>query len=277
MPITTDACPGVCNNQARRAWEQYDQAVIRHGYEMELHLDAHERWQHDFPVWQAAVAVWHPPLTWPEEPIEPSEPDRPQQPGIPVALANPVWCGRCPRVIRQALAELDDDAALLNASVDGHRGAAISGPNGVKPLDHKAIVDELDELYGFLVDVEDQWRRARGYPERPRRARGADARMRTVGWLLGVLDDILLDEWSVEVGLDILRWQRRLLRMTKSDPTSRRSPIACPRCGERQVNRGDDYYECTSCGRLLSQREYDDEYARQADEHDHEQQEVHAS
>ncbi|MEV4287383.1 hypothetical protein AB0K40_17905 [Nonomuraea bangladeshensis] len=257
MPITTEACPGPCNNQARKAWDTYDQAVIQHPYELQLH---HDRWQ-------ATLDAWHPPLV---EPVEPPPPARPETPTIPVAIALPVWCRRCPRIIRQALAELDDTAAVLAAGVDGHRGAAMSGPNGVKPLDHRQIVDELDELFGFLVSVEDQWRAARGYPERPRRARGADARMRSVGWLLGVLDDILLDPWSVEVGLDILRWHRRLLRMTKSDPASRRSPIACPRCGERQVNRGDDYYECGSCGRLLNQREHDDEYAKQADEHDHE-------
>lgn len=276
MPITEDACPGVCNTTARRAHDAYDQAVTRHGIEMPLYLDARERWQTAHATWQADAAAWHAPLAWPDEPAEPRRPDTPTPPGTPVAVANPVWCGRCPRIIRAALAELDDTAALLNATVDGHRGAAISGPNGTKALDHKAIIDELDELFGFLVDVEDQWRRARRYPGRPRRARGADARMRSVGWLLGVLDDILLDPWSVEVGLGVLRWQRRLLRLTKSDPASRRSPIRCPQCGERQVSRGDDYFECGSCGRLLNQREYQDEYGRQADEHDHEQQEVRA-
>ncbi|MER7500468.1 hypothetical protein AB0L05_27800 [Nonomuraea pusilla] len=267
MPINPDACPGPCNGTARKTWDAYDQAVTRHGFEMELYADAYERHQD-------ALADWRPPLAWPTEPTPPA---KPEPPTIPVPVGNPVWCGRCPRIIRHALVELDDTAAILAAGVDGHRGAAIAGPNGIKPLDHRQIVDELDELFGFLVDVEDQWRAARGYPDRPRRARGADARMRTVAWLIGVLDDILLDPWSVEVGLDILRWQRRLLRMTKSDPTSRRSPIRCPRCSERQIARGDDYYECGSCGRLLNQQEHDNEYARQADEHDHEQQEAHAS
>lgn len=265
MPIREDVCPGPCANAARKAWDAYDQAVTRYEYEMLLHLDATERHRQ-------ALAAWHPPLLLP---VEPTAPARPEPPTIPVPVGYP-WCARCARLIRHALAELDDTAALLNAGVDGHRGAAISGPNGVKPLNHTAIVEALDELYGDLVSVEDQWRAARGYPERPRRARGADARMRTIGWLLGVLDDILLDPWSVEVGLTILAWQRRLLRMTKSDPTSRRSPIACPRCRERQVNRRDDgYFECL-CGRLLTQQEHDREYAEQAGEHDHEQQEVRA-
>lgn len=268
LPIRPDACPGPCANAARRAWQQYDQDAIRYGYEMELYADAYTRYQ-------AAIEVWRIPLA--DYPIEPREPSRPQQPGMPVAAGYP-WCPRCPRIIRHALAEVDDTAALLNATVDGHRGAAMSGPNGTKPLAHTAIIEALDELYGDLVDVEDQWRAARGYPARPPRGRGADARMRTVGWLLGVLDDILLDPWSVEVGLNILHWQRKLLRMTKSDPTSRRSPIECPRCRERQVQRRDDgYYECGSCGRLLNEVEHGREHSRQAEEHDHERQEAHAS
>lgn len=272
MPISPQACNGPCNSQARKAWEQYDQAVTRHQHEVILYIDAHHRWQQAMEAWQAAIPVWHPPYVL--APVEPARPEPPAQPTVTVRAGFP-WCSRCARIIKHALAELDDTAALLNASVDGHRGAAVSGPNGTKPLAHTAIVDELDELYGFLVEVEDQWRAARGYPERPRRARGADARMRTVAWLLGVLDDILLDPWSVEVGLEILRWQRRLLRMTKSDPTSRRSAVACPRCGEPQVQRQDDgYYHCRTCGRLLNQKEHDDHFAAQAEAYDHDHQGV---
>jgi ribosomal protein L37AE/L43A len=88
------------------------------------------------------------------------------------------------------------------------------------------------------------------------------------------LDDILLHPGSVEFGLSVLRWQRRLRAMAKVDPASKRSPIRCPRCRERQVSRREDgYFEC-GCGRLLTQAEHDREYARQADEH--EQQEAHA-
>jgi ribosomal protein L37AE/L43A len=88
------------------------------------------------------------------------------------------------------------------------------------------------------------------------------------------LDDILLHPGSVEFGLSVLRWQRRLRGMAKVDPASKRSPIRCPRCRERQVSRREDgYFEC-GCGRLLTQAEHDREYARQADEHDHERQEV---
>jgi ribosomal protein L37AE/L43A len=266
MPINPEACAGPCNSRARDAWQSYDQAVVEHDIAMEFYADAYARYQAD-------VEAWRVPLAWP---AEPSHPVQPEPPSIPVSIANPIWCGRCPRIIRGALAELDDTAALLAAKVDGYRGAAISGPNGVKPLDHTAIIEALDELYGDLVDVEDKWRAARRYPSRPQRARGAHARMVTIGWLQEQLDDILLDPWSVEVGLNVLRWQRRLRQMAKSDPASRRSPIRCPRCRERQVTRRDDgFYEC-GCGRLLNQSEHDREYAEQAAEHDHEQQEAHA-
>jgi ribosomal protein L37AE/L43A len=251
VPINPDACPGPCTRAARTAWAAYDAAVEAHAADMTawLKLPGDDR---------------------------PAQPIPPTQPGMPVTVGQPVWDPRCARTIRDALAELDDTAAILAAGIDGHRGAAMSGPNGTKPLDHKAVVDSLDELYGDLVEVEDQWRQARGYPARPRRARGAHARAVCVGWLLGQLDDLLLHPGSVEFGLSVLRWQRRLRAMAKVDPASKRSPIACPRCRERQVSRREDgYFEC-GCGRLLTQAEHDREYARQADEHDHEQQEAHA-
>lgn len=266
MPISPEACNGPCNRRYREAWTSYDQAVLDHILAMDAYVRA-------FAAYQTALGTWHPPLALPTEPVPPV---RPEPPTTPFSVATPTWCSRCPRTIRAALAELDDTSALLAAAVDGHRGAAVAGPNGVKPLDHKAIVDTLDEVFGFLAEVEDLWRQARGYRPRPHRARGAHARAVCVGWLLDQLDDILLHQGSVEFGLGVLRWQRRLRAMSKSDPASRRSPIRCPRCSERQVSRRDDgYYECL-CGRLLTQQEHDREYAEQADEHDQQRQEAHA-
>lgn len=276
MPINPDACPGPCNNQARRAWDTYDQAIIRHGYEMELYVDAHQRWRHDFPVWQAAAAVWHAPLVWPVEPIEPREPDRPQQPGMPVPAANPTWCGRCPATIRSALYRVNELAPVLYADITGHRGAGITGPNGTKPLDPKTVIERLDEMYGDLATVASHWKQVRNHPDRPSPARGSDARNLVVGYLLEQLDNILRHPGSVEFGLCVLAWERRLVKLSRSEPVSRRSVIRCPRCRERQVIRRDDgYYECL-CGRLLNQAEHDREKFEQADEHDHEQQEAHA-
>ncbi|MFI6793649.1 hypothetical protein ACIBG4_40595 [Nonomuraea sp. NPDC050383] len=250
MPINPNACPGVCNRAARAAWTSYDQALADHA---------------------EAMTAW---LATPGD-DRGQRPEPPEQPTIPVPLGDPVWDHRCARLIRAALAEIDDTAALLAASIDGHRGSAPAGPNGVAAPSHLSIVNTLDELYGALSMVEGQWREYRRYPDRPRRARGTHARTLTVGWLLGELDDILLHPGSVDFGLGVLGWQARLRKMTKSDPVSTMSPIRCPRCSERQVRRKDDgYYEC-ACGRLLNQSEHDAEYARQADEH--EQQEVGAS
>ncbi|MFD1546988.1 hypothetical protein [Nonomuraea guangzhouensis] len=207
----------------------------------------------------------------------PERPAAPVQPETPVTIGDPVWCSRCARMIEGALRRLDDDAAVVAANVDGYRGAAIAGPNGQRARDHKAIVETLDDLFGTLVETEDQWRAARGYPPRTQRGRGAHARMVSAAWLCGQIGDILLHPGSVTFGLAVLKWQRTLRAMGKTEPANARSPICCPRCSDRQVRRKDDgYYECESCGRLLTQREHDDEYARQADEHDHEQQEAHA-
>ena len=251
MPINSEACSGPCNRMAREDWNAYDAAVDQHAADMTtwLNLPGDDRG---------------------------ARPEPPQQPTTTVTLGEPVWCSRCPRIIRAALQQINDLAAALAANIDGHRGGTMAGPNGVAAPDHKTVIDTLDDLYGFLVLVEDQWRQARGYPARPQRARGSHARNLAVAFLLDQLDDILLHPGSVEFGLHALRWQRALLKMTKSDPISRRSPIRCPRCKERQVRRrDDDYYECDCCGRLLNQAEHDREYAEQADEH--EQQEVTAS
>ncbi|GAA3172663.1 hypothetical protein [Nonomuraea roseoviolacea] len=251
MPISLDACNGPCNRQARAAWTAYDQALEQHA---------------------AAMHAW---LNTPGD-DRGDRPTAPEQPSIAVHLGEPVWDHRCASHIRSALAELDDTAALLAAGIDGHRGGTAAGPNGTAAPSHTSIVDSLDELFSVLAEVEDQWREVRGYAPRPRRARGGHARALTVGWLLGQIDDILLHPGSVAFGLAVLRWQRKLRAMSKSDPVSARSPIRCPRCAERQVRRKDDgYYECGGCGRLLNQREHDSEYARQADEY--EQQEIGAT
>lgn len=266
MPIHPDACPGVCNAQARKAWDAHDQAVITHAHWLDLYLDAVERWQD-------ALIAWHPPLVYPVEP-ERREPPRP--PTIPVAIGNPVWCSsKCPAMIRNALYRLNELAPVIYADITGHRGAAITGPNGTKPLDPKDVIERLDEMYGDLATAASQWKEVRGHPDRPSPARGGEARQLVVGYLLEQLDGMLRNPGSVEFGLSVLRWEKRLVGLSRSEPVTRRSPISCPRCGEPQVRRRDDgYFECTTCGRLLNQEEHDRHFSRQADEHDHERQEV---
>ncbi|MET8866510.1 hypothetical protein ABZW11_26530 [Nonomuraea sp. NPDC004580] len=260
-------CPGPCANQARKAWEAYDQAITRHDYETLLHHDALEHHR-------ALLTAWHPPLALP---IEPAPPARPEPPTIPIPTGAPIWCPRCRSTIRNALYRLNELAPVIYADVTGHRGAAPTGPNGTKPLSPAQVIERLDEMYGDLATVASQWKEYRRHPVRPSLSRGADARNVVVAYLLEQLDNILLHPGSVEFGLSVLRWEKRLAELAKADPVSRRSPIECPRCRERQVRREDDgYYKCGSCGRLLNQEEYDRHRWQQAEEHDHEQQEAHA-
>ena len=168
MPYREDACPGPCNRRARQAWDDYEQAVARYA---------------------AAVDAWRVPLCRPVEP----EPPRDDAFG-----GDPVWCRRDSRLIRGALGELDDLASLLAAVSDGHRGAgarhgktgpAVKGTSA--PTPGTAIPDTLDELYGALTKVEDDWREFRGYPARPARPRNSHARRLSITWLLDELDAIL--------------------------------------------------------------------------------------
>jgi ribosomal protein L37AE/L43A len=249
MPIREDACQGPCNQAARKAQEAYEQAANRHA-------DAMREW-----------------LSTPGDDRGP-KPEQPAEPGMPVTLGDPTWCRRCARMIDAALRKVDDDAATVARNVDGYRSVALVGPTGRRAPDHTAVIETLDELFGALVEVEDQWRAARGYPARPYRGRGAHARMVSVAWLLEQLPAILLHPGSVSFGLAVLGWQRRLERMATTDPGNARSAIRCPNqgCRERRVRRkDDDWWECDACGRLLTQQEHDREQGEQADEHDRQQ------
>ncbi|MEV0306514.1 hypothetical protein [Nonomuraea fuscirosea] len=269
MPIDPQACPGVCNRRARRAWEEYDQAVIAYAEAMDVYVEKHS-------MYRAAFAVWHPPLASP--PIEPREPARPEPPAMQVFHANPVWCRRCPRAIRGALYQINETAAILYAEITGHRSAVVTGMNGRKPLDPPEVIELLDNMYGDLVEVAGYWAEARNHPFRPPRSRGSHARNVTISYLLGELDDILLHPASVEFGGKALYWERKLLNTAKADPASRRSPIQCPRCRERELHREDDgYYKCRSCECLLTQEEHDRRYEDEVDEHDHDEQEAHTT
>lgn len=236
-------CPGPCNNRWRTAHTAYENALTH--------------WQHT-----------------PDR----DRGDRPDPPTTLPRAGNPIWDPGCARIIRTALAELDDLASQAAATADGHRPGADRSQKTTTTKSTPSpspIVDTLDELYGALVEVEDQWRAANNYQARPARPRNGHARRLSIAFLLDELDAILAHPGSVAFGVAALSWQRRLRALTSSDPTAKRSPIRCPRCSERQVGRTDHgtyEYECKACGRLLSQDEHDREYAEQADEH--QQQEV---
>jgi hypothetical protein len=220
------ACVGFCNRSYRDAWNAHEAAV-------DEWLEA----EHD------------------------QRGDPPAEPDEPCTLGDPVWCGRCAGAVRRALTQVDDLAALLDSWSDGHRGASSGETVSRRAADAgtpSPIAGTLDELYGDLVAMEDAWRTRRRYRPRPRRARNGHARALTVAWLLGQLDDILLTAESAEFGYRVLRWQRVLHKMTKTEPVARRRPGRCPRCGWVNVlqTRDDDITECSNCGRLMLEEEY---------------------
>jgi hypothetical protein len=209
MPIREDSCPGPCNRRARQAWDTYDLAVEHY---------------------PEVVARWRVPLVWPAEPEEPD---------APVALGDPVWCARCARLVRAALDELDDLASALQALSDGqwrasarHGATGPAGKGAEAPSPGTSIPNTLDELYGALVKVEDNWREARSYASRPHRPRNGQARRLSIAFLLDELDLILTHPGSVQFGRATLAWQRRLRTMTKSDPSA-----SCPRSGAPAAER----------------------------------------
>lgn len=231
---STKPCSGPCNNSARRAWAAYEQALDQYAADME--------------AWQADKLD--------------NEPEEPLPPEVEVRQGAPLFCGRCTATIRAALLDLDQLAAELQAGADGHRGGVpegrVSGSrNSGSP---SPTADLLDKLYGFLADVEDEWRGTCAYTPRTDRAhRGAHPRLRRISWLSEHLDAVLSAEEHVNFGLDVLRWEVVLRQKLKEDSVGTKSPIRCPRCSERRVVRErEGYWQCGACATLLS-----DPYERQ--------------
>lgn len=237
-------CDGPCNRGYREAQNAYRAAA---------------------KAYRAALETW----TAADPQKRGERPQPPAQPDTAPTYGDPVFCSHCTTRIRSRLADLDNLAAIAAASADGHR----SGPAGDKVSGSRdghtpsSTADMLDELYGDLTRVEDQWREANHLGARPRRSRGARALTTVVAWLLGHLDDILSHPGSVAFGRSVLTWHRRLEKATKAEPVVRRVGGRCPRCDRRALaTRDDGYTECRGCGRLLDQDEYDALVQRQTEE-----------
>lgn len=261
-PYAANACPGPCNRAYRRAVDDYETAKVI--YEQALAKYDEET----LPAYEAAYAWWEEHIDAGvlvvREPTRPEPPTEPAKPTEGYNLQDPVWCSRDAGRIRTALTTLDDLASLLGSWADGHRGATSSqryGTTGTRahPGSPSPIGDTLDELYGALVQVEDDWREYCDYPKRPQRARDARARRQTIAFLFEELRSILDNPGSVRFGLGILAWERRLQAMTTSEPVVQRRPGRCPRCRKRALrSRNDGYTQCAECGRLLTEEEYQD-------------------
>lgn len=270
MPRRDDVCPGPCGRRYREAWAAHEKAVAR--WEVEM---AH--WEAEMAARVAVVAAGNLPnapggfVSNPELPGTQDAPERPPEPDIEPTLGTPIWCQRCTSLIRSALTEIDQLACLLDAWSDGQRGA----PSG-QPVSRRAassgtpspVAIILDTLYSEVTDLEDAWRRRRGYlTVRRGKGRGAHGRSMALAFIRQYLVDILTVAENVEFGTRALKWQRLLHSMTKTDPVVRRRPGRCPgsgphaRCGlVKTMFVGDDgITKCRACGRWMSEREYQEE------------------
>jgi hypothetical protein len=264
----TGGSPGPCNRAYRKAVDNHETAKVIHDHALTHH---HEQ---AIPAYEAAYAWWQhhadAGVLVVREPAKPQPPIEPAEPTITHNVADPAWCSRCTGLIRAALANLDDLASLLDSWADGHRGATASQKYGTTghrahPGSPSPIGDTLDELYGLLVRVEDDWREYRCYERRPNRARDARARRLTLAFLASELNDILNNAGSVRFGLGVLAWERRLQDLTTSEPVIQRRPARCPndRCRQRALwTRADGMTECRNCGWLLHEHEYGELVAR---------------
>jgi ribosomal protein L37AE/L43A len=258
MSLDKRACHGPCASRAREAWAAYDQALTAW-----LH-DAANAINKATQDAQTTTTIPEPSDLTPRQIHALKLPERPAEPDVPYNLGEPWFCGaRCRPRIRRALDEVDRLASLLDSWADGHRGAT-SGEkvsrSSSAPASPSPISVILDTLYQEVTDMEDEWREARGYSKvRRGTSRGAHGRTLAIAFILDHFTDIFLSEDHVEFCLRVLTWERLLLAQTKSDPVVRSRPGRCPRC--RLVNtlqtRDDGITECTSCGRLLSEPEYE--------------------
>ena len=249
-------CPGSCNRSWRRAEDAHQTAL--QVWEGEC-----GRWETDYYAGTATSA----------------RPAEPEPHGVIPAQGEPVWCSRCTSLIRRAVLELDDLAAILTAQVDGHRppaaGQRVSGSGGSPSPEPR--LDTLDELLRELGWWEGKYRAAQGWPTRPAGGRFATALTRTVAWLHQHLDGMLAIESAAEFGRDVLGWNRRLQDLTRTRADVVRKPVPCPRCGSKQLvlkdadRPRDRRVECAGwvtadrpCGRMLTM----DEYSELADAYD---------
>jgi hypothetical protein len=230
--MSEQACPGTCNRAWREAREQYRQALADYDP-----LDANQ----SRPI-PPAIQAW---------------------PGDP-------WCGRCKSRIRETLAELDDLAALLLATADGHRAAPgterVSG--SAEQMSPSRAGDDLAELAAMLAGWEAAYRDLRGWPSLTRRGHLASAVTTCVAWLSARLDEVLVTPFAEDFGTEVMRWHREFTGKTKAGVRTLRKPLRCPRPSCRLLTltwtEGDTYVTCGNpdCQARIPLAEYEAETLR---------------
>jgi hypothetical protein len=230
------ACPGKCNERYREAW------------------DAHE----------AAVASY--------DALDSSQ-SRPEPPSLGCWRGEPAWCPPCTSKITTRLAELDDLAALLGATADGHRSSAeaerVSGSS--EPASQSQAADDLDEMFTMLSSWETIYRELQGWLSAPPRGELASKETGCIDWLRRHLGGILSSDIAADFGLEILQWHQESAGSAKAGVRTLRKPMRCPSRTCRNLTlfwtEGEKNVYCKNpdCGRILSLAEYEIEAERQAD------------
>ena len=194
---------------------------------------------------------------------------RPLPPSIQAWPGDP-WCGRCKSRIRETLAELDDLAALLMATADGHRAAPgterVSG--SAEQMSPSQAADDLEELGSMLHGWESAYRDLRDWPSLTRRGHLASAVTTCIAWLSVRLDEILVTPFAADFGQEVMLWHREFTNKTKAGQRTLRKPLRCPRPQCRLLTltwtEGDTYVICNNpdCQARIPLAEYEAETAR---------------
>ncbi|ROO82614.1 hypothetical protein EDD29_0095 [Actinocorallia herbida] len=253
MPSST-VCPGACNKIARDLHDTYVQAVADYNEAGVRAASALNRAIEDGNDEAAAAAQ-----------LELDDLTHPDTPEVVWTAGDPIWCGRCKTRIRAAWADVDQLASLLGSWADGHRvrvaGTGERVVRSASPASPSPITDLLDELYGTVTRVEDEWRDSLGHlPVRRGTRRGAHNRSTAIAFIVEHLDTILGVPEYADLGHTALRWQRLLQAQTRTDPVVRPRPGRCPSCGMIATlqTEADGITKCKNCNRWLHEDEYAD-------------------
>jgi len=229
------SCPGTCNRHYREAHEVFKQALA------------------DYDPLDADTS-------------RPLPPDIQPWPGDP-------WCGRCKSRIRETLAELDDLAALLMATADGHRTGVdnerVSGT--ATHMSPSQAGDDLEELTSMLQGWEDAYRELRDWPSLARRGHLAAAVTTCIAWLMLHLDEILTAPFAEDFGNEVLKWHREFTNKSKAGQRTLKKPLRCPnpRCQMLLLTwtEGDSHVICNNpdCQLRIPLAEYEAETDRRAE------------
>lgn len=252
------ACLGPCNRRYHRAWDDYDA---------------------DMAVWKVAYASWKAAqaaaklseasrvsagTSRPHKRSEPPAP--PVKPRILGWLGDPHWCATCRATVRAAISSIDVRATELDAWCDGHRGIGSGEAVSRRRADAGSpspIVLTLDELYAEVTCVEDTWRAGHRPPfpaVRRGTGRGTAGRSAALGFIAVHLSAILASEEHKGLGTRLLRWERLLLLLAKSDPVVRSRPGRCPKCQRVEtlyIRDGMTKCRADDCGLWLNEEEYE--------------------